>query len=288
MVYKLNTRYTLVCDAGSTKTQAALYDSEAEMILANETVAGVNPVHQSEEDILIALSKLRSLLKPGTGVLFFGSGCLPGKPSERIESCFRQMGADNEIRVESDLTGACLALLGNRPGIACILGTGSNSALWDGKSIVRNVPPLGYVLGDEGSGTALGKQLVRDILRGGVSQDLQNLFYERTKYDRQSIIESVYRKEGANKYLSSLAYFLSRELNNGEVQAIVIKTFDRFFTDILGYYPDSRTYPLSFTGSIAKVFEKQLRLTAEKHGYAISSVCSSPMPGIIDYLRSAK
>ena len=279
-------RYILVCDAGSTKTQAALYDSQSRRVTANETMPGVNPVHEDEETILRSFARLQSMAPEDTAVLYFGTGCLPGKPTQRIRNCFERMGLADNIRIESDLEGACIALLGDKPGIACILGTGSNSALWDGERIVQNVAPLGYVLGDEGSGTALGKQLVRSVLRGQVSDALRDRFFEQTKYDRQSIIESVYRKEGANRFLSSLAYFLSHELELGEVQQLVVRTFDVFFTDILGCYPDSRRQTLAFTGSISKIFEQQLTESARSHGYEIAKIFSSPMPGIIDYLKN--
>lgn len=193
---------------------------------------------------------------------------------------------ESMINVESDMVGAARALCQREEGIACILGTGSNSCLWDGKRIVSNTPPLGYVLGDEGSGAYIGRMLVANILKGLTSRRIRDMFYNETGLTQDTVIEHVYRMPLANRWLAGQMEFVKRHKNEAEMTALVAGAFDAFLErNVMQYRQPS--LPLNFTGSVAETYQNILRQCIERRGWKMGVVVRRPIDGLIRYHRGS-
>lgn len=275
----------LIADAGSTKVEWALIGPNG-TLEANFTTPGFNSLMAEREDILASLAEvdtqLREVGRPEE-IRFYGAGCVSRAVCEKVEDALRTVWQSGTIAAESDLVGAARALFGRSKGIACILGTGSNSCLYDGEKIASNVPSLGYILGDEGSGASLGKRLINDAFKGHLPAQVREKFLSEHKITLQDILDMVYRKREANKFLASLVPFLSRYLWNPYVYSLVLEEFRSFIRRNIAMYPGAHTLPISFIGSIAVVFEKVLREAAAAEGYKVAAVVKSPVPGLISY-----
>lgn len=186
------------------------------------------------------------------------------------------------VSVESDMLGAARALCQHKEGIACILGTGSNSCLYDGERIVSNTPPLGYILGDEGSGAYIARMLVANILKGLTSKRIAHLFEEETGLTQETVIDHVYRKPLANKWLASLMPFVKRHKEEGELREIVAEAFDAFVRRNIMQY-ERKDLPLNFTGSVAQTYEDILRAAIKSQGMKMGVVIRRPIDGLIRY-----
>ena len=187
-----------------------------------------------------------------------------------------------QIHVQSDLMAAARALCGNQPGIACILGTGSNSCLYDGESIVKNISPMGFILGDEGSGAVLGKHFINYLFKGNSSHQLMKEFTEETGLTMTDIINKVYREPLPNRFLASLAPFIHAHLDDLDVRNLVIDNFRMFFVRNIQHY-QSPHLKVNAVGSIAYYFKDCLQEAAIQEGYELGIVLKSPMDGLIKY-----
>ena len=274
----------LIADSGSTKTNWCLLSQGKEK--ARIRTQGINPFYQSKEEIRqeLQLSLLPQLPQdaPVDEVHFFGAGCTPEKApilAEVLRECLTTAG---EVEVGSDMTGAARALCGHQPGIACILGTGSNSCYYDGEKVVENVPPLGFILGDEGSGAVLGKLLVGDMLKNQLGPEMKEKFLKRFNLTMPEIIDRVYRKPFPNRFMASLQPFLEENLDNEAIFFMVMESFSHFIARNVMQY-DYQHLPIHFTGSIAYVYKDVLQKAAELTGIEISSITQSPLEGLIRY-----
>ncbi len=260
----------LIADSGSTKTTWCL---GSEML----RTAGLNPYHQSAESIVATLRTLPENMRMAESVFFYGSGCTPER-GNIVASALQKTMPQAKISVESDLLGAARALLQHQRGIACILGTGSNSCLYDGEKIVENVSPLGYILGDEGSGAVIGRHFVGDCLKNQVPDQLRTLFFDTFKTSTAEIVENVYRKEQPNRYLASFLPFLSENIEKFDyINSLVINCFGDFFRKNVLQYADARSLPVSFVGSVAYYFQKPLREAAAQFGLQVGKIERSPI-----------
>ena len=170
-------------------------------------------------------------------------------------------------------------------GVACVLGTGSNSCLYDGKDIISNVPPLGYILGDEGSSAVLGRRLVGDCLKNQLPELVRNEFFAEYGLTQELILERVYRQPLANRFLASLTPFLSKHRDVPEVHRLLVASFVDFFVRNVKQY--RRPWlPIHFVGSIANVFSVELKEAAESLGLELGLILKSPMEGLIRYHTS--
>lgn len=273
----------LIADAGSSKVKWAVVSGSGEDLTF--VTDGLNALLAEQEEVNAKLSEVRSRLegKAIGEVWYYGSGCaIPRvcrKMSEAIEST---LGAA-EVHVSSDLLGAARSLFGHRRGIACILGTGSNSCLYDGDGIERNVPSLGYVLGDEGSGAALGKRLVAEAFKGQLPANVREKFLDTYQLTLTDILDKVYRSSAPNKFLASLVPFLSDNIWNPYVYSLVLEELISFVKKNVAMYDGAHFLPVSFIGSIAANFEKILREAAASQGYTVSEITADPMAGLIRY-----
>ena len=285
----------LIVDSGSTKaTWVWLREGMADV--AVDTM-GINPVRDRAEDIerivegvaatlssyaAVDVSKLVGVLVDE--VYFYGAGCIaPFK--EAVEASLRRHFSDAKVFVETDLLGAARALFGLREGIACILGTGSNSCYYDGKNIVSNVPPLGWILGDEGSGAVLGKTLVGDLLKGQLGEELKEAFLEHFDLTQADIIDRVYRQPLPNRFLASLVPFIVAHRDDEGIHALLVHAFRSFFRRNVAAYGGKNSL-VGFVGGIAGQFENELREAAEDEGFKVGAVIKRPIDEIVAFHRA--
>lgn len=282
----------LIADSGSTKTDWCLcMGNSSEIIIQTQ---GINPYHQTEEaieqvlveELLPHLHSYRERM-PGDKleVVFYGAGCANEAACSRVELAIRKVLLTDKVIIYSDLLGAARALCGHDEGVACVLGTGSNSCLYDGKEIISNVPPLGYILGDEGSSAVLGRRLVGDCLKNQLPELVRNEFFAEYGLTQELILERVYRQPLANRFLASLTPFLSKHRDVPEVHRLLVESFVDFFVRNVKQY--RRPWlPIHFVGSIANVFSVELKEAAESLGLELGLILKSPMEGLIRYHTS--
>lgn len=309
----------LIADSGSTKTDWTLMDGQGHVAVTCKT-QGVNPFHLQDEEILHILQEDLVIPQQPTEVYFYGSGVTDAmKP--RMNTLLHQVFPDAKVDAQSDMIGAARALFGDKPGIACILGTGSNSCLYDGKQIVMNTPPLGYILGDEGSGAVLGKLFLNGIFKGTLPSVFKKKYLEWAQLDYATIINKVYREPLANRFLASICPFISQQLaeadkyENGsdefaDVMALyrmVLGSFNQFYENNLQPYikyiktsledigqleSGVKAWDASlgdvpavgFVGSVAYYFRSPLSLVMhDEHHLQIAQVLKAPMEGLVKY-----
>lgn len=273
----------LIADSGSTKTDWCLKDGG---MVARIVTQGINPFYQDDEEIVRILKE--EMLSQWTypecdveAVFFYGAGVRP-EMEERMRNLLARTTGAEEVEAHGDLLGAARALFGKEEGIACILGTGSNSGLFDGKDIVQNTPPLGFILGDEGSGAVMGKRFIADLCKGLMPKSLFDEFMLLTKQDVAAIINAVYRQPLPNRYLAQTTKFIHQHLDVEEVETLVINNFRDFFKRNIAQY-NRQDLPVRAIGSIAFHFCEQLSRAAEMEGFVLSKVLQSPMEGLVAY-----
>ena len=273
----------LIADCGSTKTDWVLCDGDN--IIARTRTQGLNPPHQESEEIFAILSaelpKEFVAHTPGK-IYFYGAGCAYETANNRMSRALEKFFTTKNIHIHSDLLAAARALCGHEEGIACILGTGSNSCLFNGKEIIANTPPLGYILGDEGSSAVLGRRLVGDCLKNQLPEAIRNEFLSEYELTQEIILERVYRQPLANRFLASLTPFLSKHRDVPEIHKLLVESFTDFFVRNVKQY--RRPWlPIHFVGSIANAFSSELREAAESLGMELGNIMQSPMEGLVRY-----
>lgn len=283
--------FTLIADCGSTKTEWAILrpDTPGETPITFRTTGFNAAVTPPEVIANILASEVTPRLVDikVSRIYFYGAGCIGGDVDERLRGLLSQAIPATEIEIAGDLLGAARALFGNRPGIACILGTGSNCGVYDGREITLNTPPMGYILGDEGSGAVLGRKLINVIFKhpGLLPYDIIedfNLTYNLSKGD---IIERVYRQPAANRFLASFCPFIKKHITHPVIHNLVATSFEEFLSanlpaDLL----QSPTLPIGFVGSIAYHFSDILTAVCTRHGLTCASILSAPLPALISQI----
>ena len=273
----------LIADGGSTKTDWSIVSGNQE--IERIKTRGINPFFQTEEDISAEIGdNLIPRIKkydPIEAVYFYGAGCAFPEKNEIVRRAIAHY-LPVPVEVGSDLLAAARSLCGHNPGIACILGTGSNSCLYDGKDIVRNISPLGFILGDEGSGAVLGKWLVGDVLKNQLPVTLQEAFFAETGLTPAMIMEKVYKQPFPNRFLASLSPFLLRHIEDPAIHGLVSNSFRAFFARNVMQY-DCRDHPVHLVGSIAWYYQDILKDIAREFGLRLGSIVQSPIQGLVVY-----
>lgn len=273
----------LIADSGSTKTDWCV--AAPGETVKQVTTAGINPYYQDKAEIAGALEQ--SLIPEITeydirAVYFYGAGCsFPHEKQLLAEVIGARVKAP--VEVHSDLMGAARGLCGFMPGIACILGTGSNSCLYDGVEIVRHTPPLGFILGDEGSGAALGKRLINDCLKNQLPAYLRDKLLSEYELTVETILERVYRQPFPNRFLAGLSRFLLDNLSEEAIHDLVLDCFGEFLLKNVRQYEMADRFPIHFTGSIACFFHTVLYEAVTGAGLRPGLITQSPMAGLIRY-----
>lgn len=276
----------LIADCGSTKTDWVLHDGK-EIVLRLKT-QGFNPTQQSSEDIFeILFSELDGKIAPDApdAIYFYGAGCAYDTANSRMQSALERFFTTREIQIYSDLLGAARALCGHEEGIACILGTGSNSCLFNGEKIIDNTPSLGYILGDEGSGAHLGRQLVSDCIKKQLPSDLRKKFLQQYNLNIAIILEKVYHSPLPNRWLASFTPFLAEHKERLEIKMMLKHCFTQFFQRNTMVYRRS-WLPIHIIGGIGVNFSTEIKETAESLGLSIGNIVESPMAGLIEYHKT--
>lgn len=273
----------IVADSGSTKTHWCLIE-QGELIKEIFT-DGINPFYQTEEEIMADVAEnvvVQIAAVNVQSIYFYGAGCSFPDKKIMVENAIRTSYPRSKIEINSDLLAAARGLFGTKPGIACILGTGSNSCFYDGVDIVENVSPLGYILGDEGSGAVLGKMFIADVLKRQLSDDLIAQFFEETKLSIAQIMEAVYKKPFPNRYLAQFTRFMHAHLCDEQIRQLVYRSFCAFFERNVKQYNFAQN-KTSIVGSIAYYFEPVLKLAAADCNVDLAELRQSPMLGLIAY-----
>lgn len=274
----------LIADSGSTKTDWALVENG--IVLGKYQTQGINPFHQDDATIMTIFQKellpqISSLLSPSSMLYFYGSG-LREELKQRMKNLCEKVMPFSVIQLENDLLGAARALCGKEEGVACILGTGANSCLYDGEKIVQNTPPLGYILGDEGSGAVLGRLFMNAIFKDPQFVEIRELYMKETGLTMPLIINKVYREPLANRFLASTSTFIHQHLDNVLLRQLVKENFRMFFQRNIVQY-QRQDLPIHAVGSIAWYYHQELCETAEEEGYQMGQILKTPMDGLIKY-----
>ena len=272
----------LIADSGATSTDWAILQSGK--AIHHFKTEGISPVFMTQKEIRQVVTKeVLPATHPYTvnAVRFYGSGC-NAERATIVKEALQHSYTTADITVHSDLIAATHALLGNTPGIAAIIGTGSNSCQWDGAKIIHQVPPLGFILGDEGSGAALGKKLLSDALKNQLPPQLKEQLFKQYNLTQDSIIENVYRQPFPSRYLASFVPFMLTNIHYQEISNIVQQSFQEFIQRNIQQY-DTNKYKVNFVGSVAHHFAEQLTAAAEKENIEIGKIIQSPISGLIDY-----
>lgn len=275
----------LIADCGSTKIDWCVVNDGK--VVEQIFTSGINALLMTEEQIRETLAaELAEKVKGYAieSVYYYGAGCLFDDICANVRRAIaHNVPTAKTIEVHSDLLAAARALCGQNEGIACILGTGSNSCYYNGKEIVDNVSPLGYILGDEGSGAVLGKLLVGDVLKNQLPKELCEKFLTEYDLDRQKIIEGVYKKPAANRFLASLSPFLIKNIEEPAIHRLVLNAFKSFFVRNIENYSNYKSMPVSFVGSVAFYYKDVLAEAAKALDIIIGTIIKSPMEGLVKY-----
>ena len=272
----------LIAESGSTRTEWALVEDNH--LVQRVFTEGLNPFFQTRREISrsVRLGLPESFFKKKLDqVYYYGAGC---SSYEKKNILGASLGAQfkTPIQVESDLLAAARGLFKCEAGIACILGTGSNSCFYDGKIIVKNVKAAGYILGDEGSGAVLGKLFLADLLKGLAPKELANEFHEKFRISVNDVMESVYNLPFPNRFLGTIAYFLGDYMDNEYVYNLLTNNLRSFFNRNVCQY-DYINYPIRFVGSLAYAYPDILQEVAQEFGVEIDVIEETPMNGLIEF-----
>lgn len=273
----------LIADSGSTKTDWCLINDES--YRKDISTKGMNPYQQSEEQLANEVDTALISQLPTTTiekVYFYGAGCIYDKILLMKRVLRNKINITKHCEVNSDMLGVARALCGHEAGIACILGTGSNSCFYDGSEITRNVSALGFILGDEGSGAVLGKLFLGDLYKNQFDDAIKEEFEQTYHLDAGKVIDHVYRQPYPNRFLASFAPFIHQHLGNGKVYELVLSTFTAFIRRNVMQY-EYQQYPVHFCGSIAWNFREILAEAASAHNITLGQVTKSPLEGLIRY-----
>jgi N-acetylglucosamine kinase-like BadF-type ATPase len=270
----------LIADSGSTKTIWFLVDNGQKT--AEYQTPGINPFYQSAKDIENDLREFTTNDDRIKQIYFYGAGCAFEDKKQIVRTGLQSIFKNAVIEINNDLLAACRALFLDKKGIACIMGTGSNSCFYNGKEIVENVSPLGFILGDEGSGAVLGKKLIADVLKNQLPENFKNKFLSQYNVTTAEILDNVYKQQFPNRYLAKFSVFLFENIKEKAIYDIVYNSFREFFVRNAMQY-DYKNNEISFVGSIAWYFKETLQEVADDFGLKIGKIVQSPMEGLLEY-----
>jgi len=273
----------LIADSGSTKTEWR--EIEGGKSGRSYISSGINPFFVTGDDIIRLLgTELPEMMgKTVSRIFFYGTGVSNASKAEIVRGALSSFFRTDNLFIGSDLLGAARSLCQDQAGIACIIGTGSNSCYYDGKNIVSNVSPLGYILGDEGGGAVIGRKLVAGVLKKQLPGIVIENFFRAYPYTPAEILDNVYNMPAPNRFLGQFTRFISDNIHVPELQAMITSSFDEFITRNVLSYPEARKYPIHFTGSIAYHFRPFLEELLSKHRLQPGIFTLTPMENLVSY-----
>lgn len=273
----------LIADSGATKAEWCLVSGKKKKTIFTP---GISPYFLSTEAIRdLVQEKVASEQKNVTvnKVFFYGTGCANPENARSVKKALKTVFPSAHISVDTDLMAAARALCGAEKGIACILGTGSNSCYYNGKNIVKNSPGLGYVLGDEGSGAYLGKKVLQYYLYDTFDEDLRARFDAKYVTNRIEILDSIYKQPLPNRYLASFTIFLTENRGHYMIENIIEDGLNDFFFQHLNKYNEIWKYPVNFVGSVADGFKDVIQSLCESYEFELGKILKNPMQGLVAY-----
>ncbi|MDQ6755427.1 MAG: N-acetylglucosamine kinase [Bacteroidota bacterium] len=276
----------LIADSGATKTEWCLMNGRKKTIFITQ---GMSPYFISAEQMqIILMQELLPQIKKieVDEIYYYGTGCSNPGNAKVVKKVFENIFRDSKIEVTHDLMAAAKALCGNEKGIACILGSGSNSCYYNGKKIVKNSPGLGYILGDEGSGAYLGKKVIQYYLYNTFDEDLRSRFDAKFVTNSTEILNAVYKQPLPNRYLASFAIFLAENRGHYMIENIIEDGLNDFFFNHVYKYKESWTLPINFVGSIADGFKDVIADLCKSYQLHLGRIIKNPMEGLIHYHKN--
>lgn len=277
----------LIADSGGTKTDWRLLNGET---IEQFRTAGMNPYIVDSESMDAIVAELNESLGSHKvdQVFFYGAGCSSTKNIEKVSKSLDKHFPEASISVKHDLIAAARALCGREMGIACILGTGANSCLYNGSEIIENIPSLGYVLGDEGGGAHLGKLLLRSYFTKSLPNELCEALEARFEMDRNTILENVYQKSQPATYLASFSKFIFDHKEDAFIAELIHRSFSEFFKCNVLRYKEADSVKIHFCGSVAYFYNSVIRKIGSDLNLEIGNIVESPIAGLTLFHQEVK
>ncbi|HOF16747.1 MAG TPA: ATPase [Bacteroidales bacterium] len=280
----------LLAESGSTSTNWRLVSPTLKIIITQVDTKGLNPFHVSKDEIIAVIEQLvvpavlqSVTLDKVSSIYFYGAGCSNDSKKEIIASVLKMIFQNAAIIVDHDVLASAIACCGDDVGIACILGTGSNSCVYDGKNIVKTLPSLGYILGDEGSGTHIGKEFLQLLLKNKLPSHLLEAFNKKYQLTALDILNHIYQKEKPGVFIAGFASFVIDNIEEQSMYNIVHHSFNSFFDEFILPYPESKSYPINFVGSIAALLSDILKDIGSKRNLFVNNIVRYPIDALVDY-----
>ncbi|MCF8233962.1 MAG: ATPase [Bacteroidales bacterium] len=274
----------LIADSGTTKTDWCLVDAYGYPKYLE--TAGFNPYYMDSDTIRNILEKeLTPLIdeKNIKELYFYGSGCSTNTKRLIVDNALSDTFTEAHIEVEHDLLGAARGLLGRDAGIACILGTGSNSCYYDGQAITENIPSLGYLYGDEGSGAYIGRKLLEAYLKNKLPEEINLAFTEKHELSLEQILDATYNREKPNQFMASFVPFVAEHIDNDFLRNLVRASFEDFMQNQVFRYSRFRENAIHFSGSIAFIFKDILERVLKEYDLKMGKIIKKPIEGLAGY-----
>ena len=279
----------IIADSGSTKCSWAICDKNGQIVERCSTI-GFNPYFIKSSQVLNHLqnSDLKEIKDNVDEVYFYGAGCSSKKMNDIIEKPFIEFFSNAQVNIHHDLDAACYSMYDGEPAITGILGTGSNSCLFDGEKIYENAPSLGFMLGDEASGNNFGKKLLCLYFNNVLDEDLKQKYEETYETDIAQINSNVYNNSRANVYLAKFFPFVSENKGHPQMHTLIMKTLDEFFKLHICCFEDFKKVKVNFIGSVAFFLKEEIEKVAQKYNCEIGHVVKNPIDRLIKYHFSNK
>jgi glucosamine kinase len=276
----------LIAESGSTKTIWVAINKEGAELWRSSTI-GLNPFFVDSLEVSTVFSEMLEDVteKDFESIQFYGASCSSPERNDRIRKGLRQVLPNVNVSVDHDLLAAARAGCGTAPGIVAILGTGSNSCEFNGSEIIDNIPSMGFIVGDEGSGSSIGRRLVRAWVYREMPQDLSDGFSGHYGITKESVLVSLYDKEKPNRFLASLSQFCSMHRNHLLIQEILAESFKEFIVRHLLKYETCKQVPIHFVGSIAHHYRVELKTQLEHQRLMLGKIIQSPIDELVNYHR---
>lgn len=276
----------LIADSGSTKTEWVLVNQEGQEFFKSD---GLNPYFRTHGQLSEAIKNgVKNSLKNTQvdEIFFYGSGSGNESRKAILQNAIRENFPGSEIHIESDMLGAAIACFGKKEGVACIMGTGSNSCVYDGEKIVKSIPSLGFVFGDEGSGGYFGKRILNAYYYKTMPEDLRNALEETSDMSLESVLHKIYEEPQANRFVASFSKILGDYRDHPFIKNMVRKGFEAFADKQLGYFEESKEKEIGFVGSIASVYQEILEDVLAERGMDLAIVVRKPLDRLVDFHTS--
>ncbi len=273
----------VIVDMGATKTDWSFADGST--VIRTINTKGFNPYFYSTEEIVDLLRPdfIEEDLSDISKIYLYGAGCSTQEKKKIVKNALLVYFPSAEIEINHDLLASARAICGKNPGIACILGTGSNSCLYDGTDVIANNPSLGFILGDEGSGGDLGRELIKAYYYGELSTAIEIKFEEQFNTDRDSLLTNIFSTDKPNTYCAAFAPFLAQNIDEDCINKLVVGSFNEFFERHVSTYDNYQKLPINFVGSVAHHFKYVLEEVTKNHGCRIGTIVKAPVGKLIEY-----